>query len=234
MTPYYDEDGITIYHGDALEVLPTIPSKSIDTALTDPPFAMPVNQYSGRNEGLFRSWADTSILAAWWDLVATRITRVVRSTGHLMVFCDDMSYPVFYPPLFTRWPNLACLIWDKGRPGMGSAWRMSSELVIAARGQSAYWTGGATTNVLRARPVPSADRLHPVDKPVGLLTQIIDVTTPPGGVVLDPFLGGGSTLVAAKKSGRRAIGIDLDERYCEIAVQRLAQGVLRLEPQETP
>jgi site-specific DNA-methyltransferase (adenine-specific) len=129
-----------------------------------------------------------------------------------MVFCDDASYAVFYPSLYTLWPNLACLVWDKGRPGMGSAWRGSTELIIAARGLSAYWTGGARGSVLHCSPVPSANRNHPVDKPVGLLSQLIEVTTPLGGLVLDAFIGGGSTLVAAKALGRRAIGMGTIKR----------------------
>jgi site-specific DNA-methyltransferase (adenine-specific) len=224
--PYYDEDGITIYHGDCLDVLPTLGRDMADAVVTDPPFYMPAQQYSGRNDSVSRSWADTSILSTWFSAVAEALTAVVKDAGHVLVFCDDASYPVFYPPLYTRWPNLACLVWDKQRPGMGTAWRMSSELIIAARGRSAYWTGGAQGSVLHAKPVASAERLHPVDKPVDLLRQLIEVTTPPGGLVVDAFAGGGSTLVAAKKLGCRAIGIELDERYCEIAVQRLAQGVL--------
>ena len=73
---------------------------------------------------------------------------------------------------------------------------------------------------------PGKPRLHPTEKPISLMTQIID--TMPPGVILDPFMGSGTTLRAAKDLGRRAIGIEIDERYCEIAVRRLAQGVLPL------
>ena len=226
MTPYYADDLVTLYHGDCLDVLAQMPRPSVHAVVTDPPFFMPAQPYAGRDESWQRSWADTSILATWWGVVAAALTPMVRPDGHFLVFCDDASYPVFYPAMYTRWPNIGCNIWDKGRPGMGTAWRNSSELIIAARGRSAHWTGGARSNVLRFAPVPSTERVHPVDKPVPLLAALIEPSTPEGGLVLDPFAGGGSTLLAARALGRRAIGIEAEERYCEQAARRLSQGVL--------
>lgn len=226
MDPYYSDESVTLYHGDCRKVIPQLPRPFAHTVLADPPFFMPAQPYAGRDESWQRSWADTSILAAWWDLIAGLLRRSVMPDGHVLVFCDDASYPVFYPEMYTRWPNIGCLVWDKGRPGMGTAWRNSTEMIIAARGRSAYWTGGATSNVLRFTPVPSGQRVHPVDKPLPLLSALIEPSTPPGGMVLDPFAGGGSTLLAARALGRRAIGIELEERYCEVIVRRLSQAVL--------
>lgn len=226
MEPYWSDSQVTLYHGDCREVLASLPRPLAHAVVTDPPFFMPAQPYAGRDEGWQRSWADTSILATWWGVMAEALTRATMPDGHLLVFCDDSSYPVFYPPVYTRWPNIGCLIWDKGRPGMGTAWRGSSELIIAARGRSAYWTGGARGSVLRFTPVSSANRVHPVDKPVALLRDLIEPITPPGAMVLDPFAGGGSTLLAARDLGRRAIGIELEERYCEQAARRLSQPVL--------
>jgi DNA modification methylase len=226
MSPYYTDSLVTLYHGDAVDVMATLRDESVHAVITDPPFFMPATQYNGRDTSWQRSWSDTSILATWWGVVAEQATRVVRSDGHLLAFCDDASYPVFYPAIYTRWPNIACLTWDKGRPGMGTAWRSSHELVIAARGRSAHWSGGATGTVLKAKPVHTTERLHPVDKPEALMRDLIAPTTPGGGVVLDPFAGGGSTLVAATTLGRKSIGVELEERYCEVIAKRLSQGVL--------
>jgi site-specific DNA-methyltransferase (adenine-specific) len=228
--PYYADEHVTLYHGKCEEVLPSL-RMFAHAAIADPPFFMPAQPYAGRDESWQRSWADTSILSGWWGLVVTAMTKAVRPDGHLLVFCDDASYPVFYPQVYTRWPNIGCLVWDKGRPGMGTAWRSSAELIIAARGRSAYWTGGARSNVLKFAPVPSVNRVHPVDKPVPLLAALIEPSTPPDGVVLDLFSGGGSTLVAAKMLGRRAVGIELEERYCEVAAKRLCQAVLLPVPE---
>jgi DNA modification methylase len=228
MTPYYDEGGITIYHGDCLEILPTLRRESIDLVLTDPPFFMPAQHYATRKKWQ-RSWGDTSILATWWRQVVEATVPLLRPTGYFLSFCDDESYPVFYPDLYRRFDILAALVWDKGGIGMGATWRHSHEFIIAARWAESEWFGGAArSDVLRVRPVPSPNRNHPVDKPIGLLCQLIEPTTRSNGVILDPFIGGGSTLDAARQLGRRAIGIEVEESYCERVATRFAQGVLVL------
>jgi site-specific DNA-methyltransferase (adenine-specific) len=225
MTPYYQDDAVTIYHGDALEIAPTL--GAVDLIMTDPPFFMPATHYQSR-VGWQRSWGDTSILGAWWRFVVAALVPRLRPTGHFITFCDDESYPVFYPELYGRFDALAALVWDKGM-GMGSPWRRSHELLIAARWSGSKWTGGqGEPDIIRARRIPSADRIHPVDKPTDLLARLIEPTTAPGDAVLDPFMGGGSTIEAAKNLGRKAIGIEIEERYCEIAARRCSQEVLGL------
>jgi DNA modification methylase len=226
MEPYFADGLVTLYHGDCVEMMGQLRAESVDMVLTDPPFFMPAQQYAGRDSQWQRSWADTSILSTWWTTVCEAATRLVKTDGHLLTFCDDASYPVFYPAIYTRWPNIACLVWDKGRPGMGTAWRSSSELIIAARKRSAFWSGGAAETVLRHNLVHPSERIHPVDKPESLLRALIAPSTRDAATVLDPFAGGGSTLAAAASLGRKAIGIELDERYCELIASRLSQGCL--------
>lgn len=224
--PYYQDDSCTIYHGDTLELLPGMPKA--DLLLTDPPFFMPAQPYAGRS-GWQKSWGDTSVLAWWWAQVLDAAIPRLSPMASAFAFCDDESYPVFYPEFYRRFDNLAALVWDKGAIGMGSPWRHSHEFVIAARWKGSKWLGGASrSDVLRYKSVHSSERLHPVDKPIELLASLITPTTDKGDLVLDPFLGGGSTLVAAKNLGRRAIGIEIEERYCEIAAKRLCQEVLPL------
>ena len=226
--PYYDADGITIYHGDCREVLPKVPI--VDVVITDPPFFMPAAHYSSRTVWP-RSWGDALVLGHWWAGILDTLKPRLAPTGSLLVFCDDESYPVFYPEAYRHFDSVAALVWDKQSIGMGSTFRRQYELVLHARSQWSYWDQKqkGTADVLRCPVIPSADRRHPVDKPVPLLSKLIGPTTPIGGVVLDPFMGAGSTLVAAKLLGRRAIGIEIEERYCELAATRLAQGVLDLE-----
>ena len=225
--PYYDADGVTIYHGDALHLAPLVPP--VHLVLTDPPFFMPVQHYASRSKWQ-RSWGDTSVLGRWFALVLEAIVPRMLPTARLLCFCDDESYPVFYPELYRRFDGLASLVWDKRGIGMGYEWRHTHELIIAARWRSSAWYGGLSrSDVFRVPIVATADRFHPVDKPTKLLCQLVEPTTTLGEIVLDPFMGGGSTLVAAQALGRRAIGIELEEKYCEIAAVRLAQRMLPLE-----
>lgn len=227
MKPYYEQGDVTIYHGDSLELLPSMPV--CDLVLTDPPFFMPAQHYSSRANWQ-RSWGDTSILGRWFASVLEVLIPRMNPAARFLSFCDDESYPVFYPELYRRFDVLASLIWDKGGIGLGSEWRHGHELIISARWKDSQWYGGASrSDVLRVKNVPSANRLHPVDKPTDLLRQLLEPTTKHGDLVIDPFMGGGSTLLAARLMNRRVIGIELEEKYCEIAAQRVSQEVLPLE-----
>ena len=194
--------------------------------IADPPFFMPAQHYAARSEWA-RAWGDTAILARWWAGALDVLTPLIKGDGSAFVFCDDESYSVFYPALYTRFPALGALIWDKGRIGMGSPWRHAHEFILHARRAAAKWRGSSgETDVLKYAPVPSAQRFHPVDKPASLVAKLISVTTDPTDIVLDPFMGGGSTLDACRQLGRCGVGIEIEERYCEIAAKRLAQEVL--------
>ena len=229
MTPYYDRDGITIYHGDCREVLPSLAANSVDLLLTDPPFFMPANHYQSRVDWQ-RSWSDTSVLAAFWSTVVDEGVRTLRPTGHFLTFCNGDSYPVFYPEMYRRFDYLKSLVWDKGRVGLGRVWRNQHELVIAARFKDSVFRedGKLRSDVLQYKATRPKDRVHPVEKPTSLLSALIEPTVPPGGVVLDPFMGSGTTLKAARSLGLRAIGIEGEERYCQSAVGLLSQQTLDL------
>jgi len=229
MKPYYEHGGITIYHGDCRDILPDIKAR-VDLVLTDPPFFMPATHYQSRKQ-YQRGWSDTSILATFWAVVIDSCLPLMKATGHFLAFCNGDSYPVFYPEMYRRFDFLKCLVWDKGHVGLGRVWRNQHELVIAARWDSSEFKEDAKlrADVFQFTATPSADREHPVEKPTAMLKWLIEPTTPRDGLVLDPFAGSGSTLEAARDTGRRAIGIEGEERYCEIAAQRLAQEVLPLE-----
>ena len=169
MTPYYSDDLVTIYHGDCLEILGDLPS--CDTLIADPPFFMPAQHYAARSEWA-RAWGDTAILSRWWgDALDLLVTRIL-GTGNIFVFCDGESYPVFFPALYTRFPALSALVWDKGRIGMGKPWRHSHEFILHARRAASKWTGtSGESDVLKFTPVPSAKRFHPVDKPNSLISK---------------------------------------------------------------
>jgi site-specific DNA-methyltransferase (adenine-specific) len=133
------------------------------------------------------------------------------------------------------------VVWDKGPMGMGWHYRRSYETVLVGQvpGAACRWYDETNRieNIIRHIPkiIPAASD-HPTPKPPNLAGHFIQLHSQPGDIVLDPFMGSGTTLVAAKNLGRRAIGIEIEERYCEIAVRRLAQSVLPLpcEPSTRP
>ena len=229
MTPYYADAHVAIYHGDCRDVLPALVGR-VDAVLTDPPFFMPATHYQSRVEWQ-RSWSDTSVLASFWSVVLEVTLPRLRRTGHFLAFCNGDSYPVFYPEMYRRFDFLKSLVWDKGHVGLGRVWRNQHELLIAARWSEAVFVedGDLRADVFTFKATPSADREHPVEKPEALLRWLLAPVVPRGGCVLDPFMGSGTTLYAAKQMGLRAIGIEGEERYCEVAARRCSQEILPVE-----
>lgn len=198
MKPYYEENGITIYHGDCREVLPTL--DKVELILTDPPYGIARVMKGGKNTG---HWTLLSNGNAW-DHEAPDL-KFMMSHGETFVIWGGNYFPL--PP------SRCWFVWDKlnAVPTMGQC-----ELA---------WTN-------MDRPIKrfewSVGRVnfgHPTEKPLELILWSIAESRTNGGI-LDPFMGSGTTLRAAKDLGRKAIGIEIEEKYCEIAAKRLAQGVL--------
>ena len=133
-----------------------------------------------------------------------------------------MSRP-FFSLLYPLFDRTMCVVWDKQSGGLGSGWRHSHELVVHGAWASTQYAEGFRRNVL-SYPRVREKLVHASEKPIELLGELIAAHV--GDIVLDPYMGSGSTLVAAKQLGRRAIGIEIEERYCEIAAKRLSQEVL--------
>jgi DNA modification methylase len=216
VTPYYSQDGITIYHGDCRQI-----AIDVDVVVvTDPP-------YGTGQKIAYDVYKDT--MTEWlyimeWLLDFTFPMVFTMSHSRLLdlpkrpqwVGCWDKVFsggivhvgasPMWEPICFYNLPA-----GDRGKPRWDDMFRVAA--------------GGFQNNNLDKGPDG-----HPCPKPVALYRKLIGVM--PSGVVYDPMMGSGTTLRAAKDCGRQAIGIDLSERYCEIAAKRLAQGALDLFPQE--
>lgn len=203
MTPYYADESLTLYHGDCREVTAWLEA---DVLVTDPPYGMAYVSGWKSNEIVGDRTLDArdAALAAWGDRPALVFGtwRVER-------------------PAATR----ALLVWDKGEwPGMGDLklpWGPSHEEVYVL---GDGFVGTREGTVIRTNRIPAARVDHPTPKPVSLMERLIQKCPP--GVVADPFAGSGATLLAARAQGRRAIGVELEERYCELIASRLAQGDL--------
>ena len=211
-----------IHHGDAMAFLRESGDKSVDVICTDPPFFTPATHYQSR-VSWGRAWADMSVLGEFFFQFAHEAKRVLKESGHLLCFCHDESYPVFYPVAFGLWDFTACLIWDKTRPGMGKIFRHQHEMILWASNSGAFCEsdGKLHADILRHAPTLSRDRAHPVEKPPELIEELLGILTKPGHTVLDPFMGSGTTLEAAKRRGCKAVGVEMERRYCEAAADRL-------------
>lgn len=228
MKPYYSENGITIYQGDCREVLPSLPV--VDLVLTDPPYFVPTQSYTGkRGAGYHRKMlGDATILGMAFELVfAHYIDPILSDNATWYVFCDARSYPLVWQSLYPVCQNVRMLVWDKLASLNGYTWRRQFELIAWAEKSEAPQIPTGDGDVLKFRAQPIDARFHPAEKPLALLKQILGKHD--SKLILDPFMGSGSTLAAAKDLGRQAIGIEIEERYCEIAAKRLSQEVLNFE-----
>jgi DNA modification methylase len=226
--PYYDRDGITIYCGDCRDILPSLVA---DLIVTDPPYG---TQDLGGGYGRRQNWStdgrlgrtiagdsDLSVLADAWPLI------VATGAAWAEVFFAPRRTPQLCAIVGEHW--IGEVVWDGLCPGLGYTVRYQHESIAVLRLSPSTKPLQPIISVHRY-PAPSvAD--HPHAKPVGLMKRLIRWL--PGEVVLDPFMGTGATLIAAKELYRRGIGIEIDERNCEIATERLAQGVLPLEASAT-
>lgn len=225
MHPYFELDGIAIYHGDCRDVLPALPPASVDLLLTDPPYGQ---AYSGRY-GQHRIAGDGRGQAApLFAEAAESWAPLIDEDAHTLVFANADLWPAFLEVCDRFTTRRGVLIWHKARGGMGDtscSYARDYEVVLhGTRSRRRSIAGPRDGAVLRGFPPPAArQRTHPTEKPVALLEYFIERHAPVDGMILDAFMGSGATLVAAQATGRRAIGIELEERYCEAAAERLSR-----------
>ncbi len=206
MTPYYDEDGITIYHGDCREVLPGLVA---DVLITDPPYGV----------GIDNSFTD-DFEAGLWGIENSPGQRAAIFHSPRVVF--DLIRR-------TQTWRLERLLWMNKVAMMKMPWRgwnMNGEVIVIASRSREGWPVPPHYGSDCYQANPWGKNGHPCNKPPKVVSDLVARLVGPGEVVIDPFLGSGTTTEAAKRLGHRAIGIEVEERFCEIAAKRLAQGVL--------
>ena len=207
-----------IITGDCLEVMRDWPDDCVDLVLTDPPYFLPAKHYQTR-KNFQRSFADLGIFDSFFRQWFKELQRIMSPSGSIYMFCDGQSYPLFYWYAYQFTKSARPLIWDKLTCTLGYTWRHQHEIILFAEMPEAKPICTGDGDVLQGRCVPIETRIHPAEKPLPLIERIILKKN--GILVADPFCGSGTTCVAAKKLGRRYIGIDISEKYCEIARQRL-------------
>jgi site-specific DNA-methyltransferase (adenine-specific) len=209
--PYYEHGGITIYHGDCREVMPSL--SAFDLLLTDPPYGIGVCNRSDGGVGSIVSGSKFYGRAGWDHRpVETELLILATNVARVSI--------VWGGNYFSLGPSPCWLVWDKQQRDFTFA---DAELAWTNL-EKAVRVFGYSRGALVAE-----GKDHPTQKPEPLMAWCIGLAGDAVANVLDPFMGSGTTLVAAKRLGRKAIGIEIEERYCEIAAKRLAQDVLPME-----
>jgi site-specific DNA-methyltransferase (adenine-specific) len=220
--PYYDDGkGIVIYHGDCREILPSLKA---DVVVTDPPYGVDLGNHGAVNETRsrflckagYQSYEDTDE-----NLRSVVIPGVIASldicAGRGLVFCAGSKIGAF--------PEPSCVGGIYLPSGCGrTRWGFQNLVLCMFYGTAPDLQNGAQHTVMRStgHAEPS---LHPCPKPLPWMLWAVRLASREGETILDPFMGSGTTLRAAKDLGRKAIGVEIEERYCEIAAKRLAQEV---------
>lgn len=210
-----------IIHGDCLERLKELPDNSVDLVCTDPPYGMEY-QSSWRTDKFDKIYDDDNI--DWLPAFANEVYRVLKQDTHIYCFCNDYAISDFRRALESAgFTPKRTLVWVKNNHTSGDLegdYGNKTEFIVFAHKSRRELNGKRDTNVLNCARV--SEMVHPTQKPVELLSYLIKKSSNPGDIVLDPFVGSGTTCVAARQNGRHYLGIEKDLRYAQIAVSRLA------------
>lgn len=246
VTPYYQDELVTLYCADWREVLPRLEAESVGFVFTDPPYGSNQNAgdlnsrikeiFGGERKRRPRAIANDGVEAhSLVEAMFVEARRLLPRGGCIASCCHGGGGK---HPTFAAWSLVLeryfqfkqAVVWDKGPMGLGWHYRRSYEFVLVAQKSGAgckwYDTSNRIENILRPgdhgiRKVPGRRRIHPTEKPPELAQLFIRLHSRRGELVVDPFAGSASTLIAAAAEGRRAIGIELDEQFCEAAAERL-------------
>jgi DNA modification methylase len=226
-TPYYEADGILIYHGDCAEIAPTL--GRFDLLCTDPPYGIGEarNVDAGRKKKGFggkRSAAPRNYGASDWD---------DAPPGHevLQAMREAAEWQCLFGGNYFALPPSSCwLVWDKenGANSFADAELAWTNYKCAVRLKRYRWNGYIRGALSGKAAIEAEPRYHPTQKPLAVMSWAISLCPDKPTSVLDPFMGSGTTLRACKDLGIRAVSIEREEKYCEIAARRLRQQTLAL------
>lgn len=209
--PYYEHAGITLYCGDCIDILPQLPK--VDLVFADPPYNLGIGYETHQdNMGIneYKQWC-----SEWFQMLCVLTTKIIMTIGKNNL---PMWYQISIPIDTAPWVHKNGV--SGGRISNLSLWEPI--LFYGHFDRNSRASDLFEYNLERQE----TGNEHPCPKQIKLITDILSCYSPGGGTVIDPFCGSGTTLVAAKQLGRKAIGIEISEKYCEIAVKRLGQEYL--------
>lgn len=205
MTPYHESDGVVLYHGDCREILPQL--GRFDLLLTDPPYGLGLRTVSGGTAKNTQTRFIDDLHQKRWD------DTVPSAEVFELMFQASQSQMVWGGNYFALPPTRGILVWDK-----------MTFVPTMSRCEIAWTSFDFPCKYVQINS-NQTDRQHPTQKPVALMRWCMSFA-PDAKTILDPFAGSGTTLLAAKLEGRKAVGIEISEEYCEIAANRLRQRLL--------
>lgn len=221
---------------DCLEGLAQVPDNSVDCIITDPPYFLSMGHAGSRTNAKAseqltsnRAFNDLAICTPFYKALFSEYARVLKEDGSFYFFTDWRGYAYYFPLINAALPVRNMIAWDK-KSGPGSFYSFAHELVIFGT-YKPKTKSGVGTNVWRlpafnsGAKTTNGEKVHPTQKPVEIIEKMIQDSTEPGDVVLDTFMGSGTTAVACVRTGRQYIGFELDEKYHEIAAERVAEAV---------
>lgn len=224
------------YHGDALQTMQSLEDGCIDAVIMDPPYCSGSVSEASRTASKGQGLRSKNLTRFGWFVgdnmgtaglvfllrsVAFESVRLLRNSGSLLCFCDWRMVPNLAPAIESaglRFQNI--IVWDKSSMGLGRGFRAQHELILHFTAGRPTYYNRSVSNVIACKRVSRQKRQHQTEKPVELLKELISVVCPEDGVILDPFAGSGSIVVAAEQLGRSTICIERDEQHLETLLEK--------------
>lgn len=220
-----DFEHCTLYCCDCLEILPTLAPQSVDLVLTDPPYMV---QNVSNAVGVLNPWADISNGARFYADLFRAFNRVLKQSGAALAFTNWHGFPSYYKGAFdANFPIKDLVVWNKETMACGQFFRRSYELIALLPKSDFVMAKRDVRDVINCK-FTTRETDHPAEKPVSLEVRLLEAI-PSAQIVLDPFMGSGTTGVACVQTGRRFIGIEMNEHYFDVACRRIEAASRQLK-----
>lgn len=223
-----DSAECNIYHEDCLDGLGNLPEGSIDCIVTDPPYGISYlsNRRTHKSEIVRPIQHDDGFDVVWFDKIMVACERSLHDNSHIYVFGSDTVVPHQFMVMTRYFQFKNLLVWDKGTHTAGdldASYAKRTEFILYMRKGNKHLQMGRPDNLISVARVPAGDLLHVSQKPISLISFLIENSTKPGETVCDPFLGSGTTAVAAIKLKRKFVGYEIDKKNYDITMERVAR-----------
>lgn len=214
-----------IYNEDCLEGMKRLDNGSVDLIVTDPPYGVGVT-----SNGKKGNFTDMNLIKPFFTQLFSEYSRVLKEGGEFYICTDWRTYPLLYPLLQNYFEVKNLIVWDYEWIKAGSHYRFSHEFIIYGfKGKNKRGFSASERDVWRIKPInfTSKNKLHQAQKPVELIKKMLTNSSEKGQVVMDTFLGSGTTAVACMDMDRKFVGFELDDKYFNVANERIKNHAIQ-------